>query len=79
VSCCCRRVIWASENQAYDFDVPYIILHAITHDPASFPRPCLYCQFDIEDFGRDVEEEDDIPTEMYLVPASEGDRKKSTT
>ncbi|CAE7721471.1 unnamed protein product, partial [Symbiodinium microadriaticum] len=64
-----RRVIWASEELAYDFDVPYIVLHAVTHDPSSFPRPCLYCQLDVEE-GEGAEDE---PTEMYFVPASEGD------
>ena len=66
---CYRRVIWASAEQAYDFDVPYIVLHAVTHDPSSFPRPCLYCQLDVEE----GDEEADTPTEMYLVPESEGD------
>mmetsp|Transcript_3030 Transcript_3030/g.4628 ORF Transcript_3030/g.4628 Transcript_3030/m.4628 type:complete len:208 (-) Transcript_3030:93-716(-) len=57
-----RRIVWVSDDAAYDFDVPFITLHAITHDPESFPRPCLYCQLD---------EEEDGPTEMYLIPAAE--------
>ena len=55
-----------SETSGYDFDVPYIILHAITHDTESFPKPCLYCQLD---------EDEDGPTEMFLVPPKEEDCK----
>jgi chloride channel, nucleotide-sensitive, 1A len=55
-----------SETLGYDFDVPYIMLHAITHDPESFPRPCLYCQLD---------EDEDGPSEVYLVPPREEDRE----
>jgi hypothetical protein len=56
-----------SETLGYDFDVPYIMLHAITHDPESFPRPCLYCQLD---------EDEDGPSEMYLVPPREEECKQ---
>ena len=59
-----RRIIWISDQQSFDFDVPYITLHAITHDPASFPSPCIYCQFD-EDEPNDEEEEDDDEVWMY--------------
>jgi hypothetical protein len=53
-----------SETLGFDFDVPFIILHAITHDSESFPKPCLYCQLD---------EEEDSPSEMFLVPPQEAD------
>lgn len=39
-----RRFVWLSEETAYDFDVQYIALHAISNDPASYKKPCLYCQ-----------------------------------
>ena len=39
-----RRFIWLSEENAYDFDVQYIALHAISNDPESYKKPCLYCQ-----------------------------------
>ena len=60
---------------AFDFDIPYISLHAISRDTSSFPYPCIYCQLDEdeEDFNNDDEDndeanEDDSPKEMYLVP-----------
>lgn len=53
-----------SETLGYDFDVPYIMLHAITHDPESYPKPCLYCQLD---------EDEDGPSELFLVPPKEED------
>jgi hypothetical protein len=49
------RIIWQNECSVYDFDVPYIVLHAITTDTTSFPKPCLYCQFDEEREGESVE------------------------
>ena len=68
-----RRVIWLGEH-SYDIDVPYIILHAISHDVASFPRPCIYCQFDLEETVLDNEdEEDNVLSEMFLVPEEESD------
>jgi hypothetical protein len=60
------RVMWMSETLGYDFDVPYIMLHAITHDPESYPKPCLYCQLD---------EDEDGPSELFLVPPKEEDCK----
>jgi hypothetical protein len=62
------RVIWLGER-SLDFDVAYIVLHAITHDPKS----SLYCQFDVDescnDDGDDDEGDDEGPfTECYFVP-----------
>ena len=59
-----KRVIWLGHQSAvaYDFDVPYITLHAISRDPNSFPKPCVYCQLDEEmpdDILEDCDEEDD--------------------
>lgn len=42
-----RRVVWLSsedQSKAFDFDVAYICLHAISKDPGTFPTPCIYCQ-----------------------------------
>lgn len=39
--------MWLSsedQSKAFDFDVPYICLHAISKDPGTFPTPCIYCQ-----------------------------------
>lgn len=71
-----KRVIWWGEDAAYDFDVPYIALHAITRDPDSFPKPCVYCQLDCEypENGDDEEEEDEpeeVIDELFLVPSSD--------
>ena len=57
------RFIWVGTETAHDFDAAYIVLHAITHDTDSYPRPCLYCQFD--------EESEDEEQEMFLVPQGE--------
>lgn len=66
------RIILIGENLAFDFDAAYIVLHAVTRDPASYAMPCIYCQLDFE-----VHDEDDIETtsallypegEMFLVP-----------
>jgi len=55
-----RRILWISDMKSYAFDVAYIILHAITNDIQSFPKPCLYCQFD--------EEEDSEEQECFFAP-----------
>ena len=41
-----RIILQLSNNSSYDFDPQYIMLHAITRDSSSYPRPCLYCQLD---------------------------------
>jgi nucleotide-sensitive chloride channel 1A len=61
-----KRIIWISEIKAYDFDVTFITLHAITRDPDSYPRPCIYCQFDSEQ-----EIGDNTYDELFFVPKSE--------
>lgn len=75
-----KRVIWLGQDEkAFDFDVKYITLHAITRDTDSYPKPCIYCQLDAfnsEDGGdadgdEDAEEEEEILDEMYIVPSSE--------
>ena len=84
-----KRILWigqvdegaegAQENRkCFDFDVPYIILHAISRDPESYPVPCLYCQLDREeDVGTESEGkegEDEYDTgEVFFIPPKDGD------
>lgn len=81
-----KRVIWLGADASYDFDVPYITLHAVSRDPATYPAPCVYCQLDAEEDLGDInqgisengEEDDQIEeeedhTEMFLVPDDEAD------
>lgn len=72
-----KRVIWLGRDEsAFDFDVPYIALHAVTRDADSYPKPCVYCQLDVDeecnDEGSDDEEaSDETPDEMFLIPSCE--------
>lgn len=73
------RIIIIGEKQSADFDVSYVTLHAVTRDPASYSKPCLYCQLDFDD---DDDEEDDSSdcllfpkTEMFLAPEILSDLK----
>jgi hypothetical protein len=76
-----KRVIWlGQDDKAFDFDVPYIVLHAVTRDADSYPKPCVYCQLDAEEEDNDQGEEEvdgenesnnEVYDEMYLVPSSE--------
>lgn len=54
------RVAILSQESSYEFDIPFIGLHAISRDPNGFRKPCLYCQLD--------QEENETPDEMFLVP-----------
>ena len=58
------RIIWIGKTHAFDFDVRFIALHAISRDADSFPSPCLYCQLARDEDGGDgdddgMEDEDD--------------------
>ncbi len=59
------RIIWYNNEKSiiYDYDVPYIVLHAITNDICSFPRPCIYCQFDVI-----IDEDHDDNQECFFAP-----------
>ncbi len=65
-----KRVLWIGEtvDSAFDYDVAYVVLHAVTRDEESYPKPCVYCQLDVEEEEQDDEE---ITTELFLVPADE--------
>lgn len=52
------------EGKVYKVDAPCITLHAISKDPSSFPKPCLYCQ--VSEGGED--EDEDEAKEIYFVP-----------
>jgi len=46
-----KHLIWLSSDRStgYRTDYPYVLLHAVSRDPSSFPRPCLYAQLDEEE------------------------------
>lgn len=87
-----KRLIWkeqGSETEAgaqgkvYEVDIPCITLHAISKDPSSFPKPCLYCQVCVSleiRYGGEVDEaENPLPpsptstiAHISLLQISEG-------
>ena len=72
-----KRVVWLGiEDAAFDFDVPYIALHAISRDLESYPKPCIYCQLDCDnsecgDGDESNDEEEEPLDELFLAPASD--------
>ena len=68
-----RRLLWLSStsDEAFDFDIAFITLHAISRDPSSYPLPCIYCQLDVDEFG----DEGDDETEFFLISENESDLK----
>ena len=58
-----QRITLLNSDTCYEFDVPFIALHAISRDPESYPKPCIYCQLD--------QEEDETPDELFLIPDDE--------
>lgn len=72
------RIIIIGDCIAADFDVSYVTLHAVTRDPASYAKPCLYCQLDFEDEEDDDEQVECLmhpKSEMFLVPENLSDLK----
>lgn len=72
------RIILLGATIAADFDVSYVTLHAVTRDPASYVKPCLYCQLDFEEEDDDEEEVECLlypKSEMFLVPENLSDLK----
>lgn len=76
-----RRVIWTSASQpeaALGLRYQQIVMHAISRDTSSFPRPCIYLQLDSgsedmrqqEDGEEEEEEEAEAPVEaeIRLIP-----------
>jgi hypothetical protein len=73
-----KRLLWIGSEKAFDFDIPFITLHAVSKDPQTYVKPCVYCQVDTEDdemYGEndDDEDTDDQITEFYLIPEEEKD------
>lgn len=68
-----RRVIWvqADKSLTLGLSYPQIVMHAISRDTETFPKPCIYLQLDegSEDMVEDDDEDDDLPApEAQLVP-----------
>ncbi len=55
------RVCWLGPSSSSEIDVPYIVLHAVSRDPATFPKPCIYCQLG----------EGEELKEVYFIPECE--------
>ena len=72
-----KRVVLLGELMSFDFDIPYITLHAVTRDPASYPQPCIYCQlnYEIDDDANNLEVEsennEEITSVVLLQPKDE--------
>ncbi|GIL60693.1 hypothetical protein Vafri_15226 [Volvox africanus] len=78
-----RRVVWVSSQPsgpAFAMQYRQLMVHAISRDPSSFPKPCIYLILDegSEDMMQPADEEEgadgeaeDIPAEARLVPAEE--------
>ena len=72
-----RRVLWqrgeappeGSDDAMAGFGMraKHMGLHAVTRDPETFPRPCLYAQLLLDDFPVDG----DHPTELFFAPADD--------
>lgn len=60
------RVIFTRAGNTVDFPFEKILVHAISNDLESFPRPCIYCQIAVSGEGG----EDDV-TEVRFVPDAE--------
>uniref|UniRef100_M4B3K2 Chloride conductance regulatory protein ICln n=1 Tax=Hyaloperonospora arabidopsidis (strain Emoy2) TaxID=559515 RepID=M4B3K2_HYAAE len=73
------RVMWigASLEQrvGYAWEMASVTLHAISRDPAAFPRPCLYCQISHEDVSESAEmnpdEEEDGEDDGWICDEEE--------
>lgn len=61
------RLILIGDKFAYDFDIRFILLFAVSRDPNSYPKPCLYCQLD--------QSEEDGADELFLAPEDEASLK----
>lgn len=63
-----KRFLFIGRASAYDIDIPYIVLHAISKDPESYPQPCLYLQLDT-----DEDASDQSTNEIHVVTEEEKD------
>jgi hypothetical protein len=73
-----KRFLWSNEERSFTTEFVNLTLHAISHDTNTFPKPCVYCQFDIEpafqvispEENEDEDNDDDVETfvEIYVIP-----------
>ena len=61
------RFLWLSDTESIDLDVPFVMLHAVSKDTGTYPKPCIYCQLDV-DVREDEDEDDAEPSECFLAP-----------
>lgn len=58
------RVVWIGAalgpRVGYAWEMAAVTLHAISRDPAAFPKPCVYCQLSSQDVS-----------EVHFVPADD--------
>jgi nucleotide-sensitive chloride channel 1A len=66
-----RRILFVSPELCIDYDVPFIVLHAICNDPDSYPDPCVYCQLDEEEDSN--ADQLDESMEVFFIPQSSAD------
>jgi hypothetical protein len=82
-----RRIVWlppagaAAAAAGFALRYPQIVMHAVSTDPTSFARPCVYLQLDegsedgggagsgSGDEGEGEEGEEELGAEVRLVPA----------
>lgn len=71
-----RRVVWAAAQACCALSYKQIVMHAISRDPASHSKSCIYLQLDegSEDMMAEGEEEEEecVPAELRFVPHDEG-------
>ncbi|PNH08916.1 Chloride conductance regulatory protein ICln [Tetrabaena socialis] len=75
------RVVWVSSQPAgpaFALRYQQIIMHAISRDPSSYAKPCIYLQLDegsedmMQEEEGEGEAEEEVAAEIRLVPADEG-------
>ncbi|KAG2426856.1 hypothetical protein HYH02_014709 [Chlamydomonas schloesseri] len=81
-----RRVVWVSSSSggpAFALRYPQIVMHAVSRDPSSYAKPCIYLQLDEgsedmamgggddEEGGEGEEDAGDVSAEVRLVPSDE--------
>lgn len=68
-----RRILWDRQTSlaaegalaSFSVNVSCIALHAVSRDPDTFPRPCLYAQLLLDDLPSATGQ----PAELYFAPA----------
>lgn len=65
-----QRILFINPQRSLDFDVSFIMLHAVSKDPVFFPKSCIYCQFNMDEPDEEEEGEEE-PTECFFAPSDE--------